>query len=170
MGTFLKVLKDHVNTFSCNIFIEHCHNHGVNSLEALSFKLIFTEIKMEIELQSSSGLTRSQVYNEIYKVLLRMDWPFILIKATDPTFQEGEALNSLFINFCHEKCGGRNSAAMFNKLWKELTKVLRFPSNFATKIIRICILMCASTEQFPNKSVFTKTVSVTSSNLQSMFL
>ena len=56
-----------MNTFSCNVFIEHCHNHGVNSLEALSFKLIFTEIKMEIELQFSSGLTRSQVYNEIDK-------------------------------------------------------------------------------------------------------
>ena len=34
--------------------------------------------------------------------------------------------------------------------------------------MKICELVCASTEQFPNKSVFIKTVSVTSSNLQSM--
>ena len=33
----------------------------------------------------------------------------------------------------------------------------------------ISVLVCASTEQFPNKSGFIKTVSVTSSNLQSMF-
>ena len=36
--------------------------------------------------------------------------------------------------------------------------------------LRICVLVCASTEQFPNESVFIETVSVTSSNLQSMFL
>ena len=35
--------------------------------------------------------------------------------------------------------------------------------------LRICVLVCASTRQFPNKSVFIKTISVTSSNLQSMF-
>ena len=33
----------------------------------------------------------------------------------------------------------------------------------------ICVLVSASAEQFPNKSVFIKTVSVTSNNLQSMF-
>ena len=35
-------------------------------------------------------------------------------------------------------------------------------------VLRICVLVCASTEQFPSKSVFIKTVSVKSSNLQSM--
>ena len=35
--------------------------------------------------------------------------------------------------------------------------------------LSICVLVCASTDQFPNKSVFIKIVSVTSSNLQSMF-
>ena len=35
--------------------------------------------------------------------------------------------------------------------------------------LRVCVLVCASTEQFPNKSIFIKTVSVTSSYLQSMF-
>ena len=35
-GTF-KVLKDNVNTFSCNVYIEHCHNHPVSSLEHLIF-------------------------------------------------------------------------------------------------------------------------------------
>ena len=45
----LKVLKDSVNTFSCNVVIEHCHNHAVGTLEALSFKMLSTEIKIEIE-------------------------------------------------------------------------------------------------------------------------
>ena len=35
--------------------------------------------------------------------------------------------------------------------------------------LRICVLVSASTEQFKNKSGFIKTVSVTSTNLQSMF-
>ena len=35
--------------------------------------------------------------------------------------------------------------------------------------LRICVLVCASWEQFPNKSVFIKIVSVTCRNLQSMF-
>ena len=47
-----------------NVFIEHCHNHAVNSLEALSFKMLSTEIKMEIEALFSSGLIPSQAYNE----------------------------------------------------------------------------------------------------------
>ena len=29
--------------------MEHCHNHAVSALEALSFKTISTEIKTEIE-------------------------------------------------------------------------------------------------------------------------
>ena len=52
-----KALKDNVNTFSCNIFIDHCHNHAVISLEALSDKVLLTEIKMETEALFSSGLT-----------------------------------------------------------------------------------------------------------------
>ena len=47
-----------------NVFIEHCHNHAVNSLEALSFKMLSTEVKMEIEALFSSGLIPSQAYNE----------------------------------------------------------------------------------------------------------
>ena len=47
--TTFKILKDNVNTFSSNAFIEHCHDHAVSSLEALSFKMLSKEIKMEIE-------------------------------------------------------------------------------------------------------------------------
>ena len=51
---------------------------------------------------------------------------------TNPTFQEEEALNSLFINYCHEKCGRRNSATMFDKLRKELNEFME--SNQGAKI------------------------------------
>ena len=44
-----KVLKDSVNTFSYNVFIEHWHNHAVSSFEVLGFKILCTEIKIEIE-------------------------------------------------------------------------------------------------------------------------
>ena len=52
-----------------NVLIEHCHNHAVNSLEALSFKMLSTEIKMEIEALFSSGLIPSQAYNEFLRNL-----------------------------------------------------------------------------------------------------
>ena len=42
---------------------------AVNSLEALGFKMLSPEIKMEIEALFSSGLTLSQVYNEFLKKL-----------------------------------------------------------------------------------------------------
>ena len=35
-----KDLKVNVNTFSCYVFIEYCHNHALNSLETLSFKML----------------------------------------------------------------------------------------------------------------------------------
>ena len=45
--------------------------------------------------------------------------------------------------------------------------LLRMKQRFI-KSLRICVLVHASREQVPNKSVFIKTVSVTSKNLQSM--
>ena len=57
-----KVLKDNVNTFSCNAFIKHCQNHAVNSLE-VSFTMLSTEVKMATEALFSSGLTLSQACN-----------------------------------------------------------------------------------------------------------
>ena len=57
-------MKDNMNSFSCNVFIEHCYNHAVNSREALSFKMLSTEITIEAEALFSSGLTPSQAYNE----------------------------------------------------------------------------------------------------------
>ena len=53
-----------MNLFFCNVLIEHCYNHAVNSREALSFKMLSTEIKIEAEALFSSGLTPSQAYNE----------------------------------------------------------------------------------------------------------
>ena len=58
-----------MNTFSCNAFIERCHNHAVNSVEALNFKMLPPEIKMEIEALFSSGLAPSQAYNEFFRNL-----------------------------------------------------------------------------------------------------
>ena len=74
-----------MNTFSCTVFIENCHNHAVNSLETLSFKMLSTEMKMEIE-----------------------------------------ALNSLYIKYCHEKSESRNGAEMFDKLEERSKEFIEF--------------------------------------------
>ena len=57
------MLKDNMNHFFCNVLIEHCYNHAVNSREALTFKMLSTEIKIEAEALFSSGLKPSQAYN-----------------------------------------------------------------------------------------------------------
>ena len=62
-------MKDNVNTLSCDVFIEHYHNHAVNSLETLSFKMLSTEIKIEIDALFSSGSTHLQAYNEFLRNL-----------------------------------------------------------------------------------------------------
>ena len=58
-----------MNTLSCDVFIEHYHNHAVNSLETLSFKMLSTEIKIEIDALFSSGSTHLQAYNEFLRNL-----------------------------------------------------------------------------------------------------
>ena len=55
-----------MNTLSCDVFIEHYHSHAVNSLETLSFKMLSTEIKMEIDALFSSSSTHLQAYNEFF--------------------------------------------------------------------------------------------------------
>ena len=130
-----KVLKDNVNTLSCYVFIKHCHNHAVNSLEALSFKMLSTEIKIEIQTLFSSGLTPSQAYNEFLRNLQSNsedELNFHLKKADRSKCPRRKDFNSLHIKYCHEKFGGRNSVEMFDKLqerineFMELTKVLKF--------------------------------------------
>ena len=58
-------MKDNLKTIFL-AFVGHCQNHAVKSLETLRFKMLSTEIKVETEVLFSSGLTRSQVYNEIF--------------------------------------------------------------------------------------------------------
>ena len=58
-----------MNTLSCNIFIEHCHNHAVKSLEASNIQMVSADIKVEIKALISFGLTPSQVYNEFLRNL-----------------------------------------------------------------------------------------------------
>ena len=43
-----KVLKVETNGFTCNIVHEQRHNHPINSLEALSFKMLSEEVRKEM--------------------------------------------------------------------------------------------------------------------------
>ena len=45
-----KVLKVPLNGFCCNMNLEHTHNHQINSLEALSFRMLIKEVKNEMSL------------------------------------------------------------------------------------------------------------------------
>ena len=62
---YFKVGKAAINGFSCYIVLEHRDNHPVNSLEALSLKMLSDdEVRKEINSLFSTGLTPSQAYNE----------------------------------------------------------------------------------------------------------
>ena len=128
-------MKDNINTLSCNVFIEHCHNHAVNSLEDLSFKMLSTKIKMEIEALFSSGLTPSQAYNEFLRKLLSNsedELNFHLKKADRSKCPRRRDFNSLYIKYCHEKFGGRNGAELFDKLEEKINEFME--SNEGAKI------------------------------------
>ena len=122
-----KILKDNVNTLFCNVFIEHWHNHAVNSLEALEFKMLSTEIKMEIEALFSSDLTPWQAYNQFLKNLQsnsENELNFHLKKAGRSKYPRRRDFNSLYIKYYHEKFGGRNGTEMFDKLEERINEFM----------------------------------------------
>ena len=124
-----------MNTLSCNIFIEHCHNHAVNSLEASNIQMVSADIKMEIKALISFGLTPSQVYNEFLRNLQSNsedELIFHLKKADRSTCPRRRDFNSLYIKYCHEKFGGRNGAEMFDKLEEKINEFME--SNKGVKI------------------------------------
>ena len=102
---------------------------------------------MDIEVLFSSGLTRSQVYNEILRNLQRNckdELNFHLKRADRSKCPRRRDFNSLFINYSHEKFGDRNSAAMFDKLeFVESDEVLRYSTNFTTSLLRLNFLLFA---------------------------
>ena len=64
-----KVLKVATNGFTCNIELEHRHNHPINYLEASSFKMLSEEVRKEVKSLFLNNLTPSQACNEFFIVL-----------------------------------------------------------------------------------------------------
>ena len=85
--------------------------------------MLSTENKLDIEVLFSSGLSCSQVYDDILSNLQtnsKDELNFYLKKADwSKCIRRGD-FNSLFINYCHEKFGGRNSVQCLMNLRKEL--------------------------------------------------
>ena len=114
--------------------------------------MLSIEIKLDIEVLFSSGLTCSQVCNEILRNLQRNckdELNFHLKKADRSKCPRRRDFNSLFINYSHEKFGDRNSAVMFDKLeerineFVESDEVLRYSTNFTTSLLRLNFLLVA---------------------------
>ena len=122
------VLKDNGNTFLR-------HKHAVTSLEALSFKMLSTEIMMEIEALFSSGLTPAQVYNKFLRNSQSNsadEQNFHLKKADRCKCPRRRDFNSLYIKYCYEKFGGRNGAEMSDKFEERINEFME--SNEGAKI------------------------------------
>ena len=111
-------MKHNVNTFSFTVFIEHCHNHAVNSLEALSFKMLSTEIKMETEALFSSNLIPLQAYNEFlgsFKSYSENELNSHLEKSDQSKCSRRIDFDLLYMKYFLEKFESRNGTEMFNK-------------------------------------------------------
>ena len=111
-------MKHNVNTFSFTVFIEHCHNHAVNPLEALSFKMLSAEIKMETEALFSSNLIPLQAYNEFlrnFKSYSENELNSYLEKSDRSKCSRSIDFDLLYLKYFLEKFESRNDAEMFNK-------------------------------------------------------
>ena len=111
-------------------------------IEDLSFKILSTEIKIEIEALFSSGLTPLQAYDKFLRNLhshSEDELNFHLRKA-DRSKCPRRDFNSLYIKICHVEVGDKNGAEMFDKLeekineFTESNKGAKFPTNFSTKV------------------------------------
>ena len=107
-----KVLKNHLlDSFPCSVHIENCHNHNINSLEALSFRMLTDDIKTEINGHFSSGLTPSQAYSEFVRNLRHKsedDLHFHVNKADRSKCPRRRDFNFLYAKYCADHFGGRN--------------------------------------------------------------
>ena len=60
-----KVLKVATNAFTCHAVLKHRHNHLINSLEALNFKILSEGVREKVELLFLNNLPPSQAYNDV---------------------------------------------------------------------------------------------------------
>ena len=114
-----KDFKVPLNGFCCNINLEHTHNHPINSLEALSFKMLTEEVKNEVLSLFATGLTPSQAHKGFLRRLMDDcpdDSTFHLQRPDGSKCPRQRDFNSIYIKYCGEIFGGKNGPQMFEKL------------------------------------------------------
>ena len=111
----IKVLKIATNGFTCNIVLEHRHNHHINSLEVLSFKMLSDEARKEVNSLFLNNLTPSQVLLNL-KMDCEDDFNFHLQKENRSTYSRQRDFNSLNIKYSQEQFGGKNDQEMLSNL------------------------------------------------------
>lgn len=112
--------------FSSKIYLEHTHNHPLNSLEALSFKSISDEVKSKINELFSTGLTPSHAYREFLRNLknsCQNELDFHLKKSDRSKCPRRRDFNSIYLQYCKELFGGRNGLDMFDKLEEKINEL-----------------------------------------------
>ena len=122
-----KVFKVPLNGFCCNTNLGHTHNHPINSLEALNFKMLTEEVKNEVLSLFATGLTSSQANKEFLRRLMD-DCPEDLTFHLQRLVRSNKCprqrdFNSLYIKYCGEIFGGRNGPEMFEKLEIKITSL-----------------------------------------------
>jgi len=115
----VKVYKASSENETCNIILEHEHNHPVESLHALTFKSISMDTLNSVNSLFESGMTASQAYLEYmqnFRIGCDDDLDFHLKKADRSNCPRRIDFNALYRRFCEDHFGGRNGPEMFSKL------------------------------------------------------
>ena len=91
--------------------LEHRHNHAINSLDALSFKMLSDEVRKEVNSLFLNNLTPSQVHNE-FLLNLRKDCEddlnFNLQKVDRSKCPRRRNFNSFYIKYSQKHFIGKN--------------------------------------------------------------
>ena len=118
-GLILKYLKLPESDKNCLLEIEYCHNHPVNSLQALSFKDILFETSAEIKRLFDFGYTAGLAYREYWrltKLKAINDVELHKMMSDRSLFPRRIDFNTLYTEYNRSKYGTQNTAAMFAKL------------------------------------------------------
>ena len=98
------------------------HDHSINSLEALNFKILSDEVRKEANSLVLNNLTPSQAYKEFLLNLKKDcedDLNFQLQKADGCKCPRRRNFNSLYIKYCQEHSAGKMAPKCFVVLKSE---------------------------------------------------
>ena len=116
-------VKKGSESYPCDIFLAHEHNHPTTSLEALSHKSLSESVVEEVNSLFVSGYTSSSAYREFLCSLRRnctSELDFHIQKADRSLCPRRRDFNSIYSKYCRQYFGGKNGEEMFSMMFTKI--------------------------------------------------